>query len=261
MVSHTKTFREFWAEVKTPFLWVCIKVFTRLPVAIIAAIVVIRAMQCAGWMGDESDRAVACAEILVPKVLVANIFAFLPKLFIMMLVGLPWLLLGALYLEWNQYKKDQPPGFGVYGMRTAPNGGWMRLNFNRLVTGKAWEEYDNVQLNRISDSENQLGGNFSDHKILAMTQAVSKRFTSFLRHPTIESAECIEWHIHARSGEEVRLRLEQTAKERQAWVLTACLYEWTGRKQPARLIQTHVTRFGLSTDAAAPGIAKATLTS
>ena len=250
MVPQAKTFRDFWAEVKTPFLRDCVKIFIRLPVAIVAAIVVIRAMQCAGWMGDESDRAVACAEIWAPKVLASNIVNFLPKLFMLMVVGLPWLLLGGLYLEWDKYKKDKPHGFGVYGMRTAPNGGWMRLNFDRLVTGKAWEKYDDVQLNKISDSENHLCGHFTDQEVMVMVKAVSRRFTSFLRKPTVENAQCIEWHIHANSGEEVRLRLEPVATDKLPWVLTAYLYEWAGRKQPARLIQTHVTRFGLSTDVA-----------
>jgi hypothetical protein len=248
MATHDQTFCDFWTEIKVPFLRDCVKAFIRFPIAIVIAIVVIRAMQCSGWMGDESDRSVACAEILRPMILASNIKAFLPILLIATLAGLPWLLLGAFYLEWDKYKKDRPHSFGVYGRRTAPNGGWLVSNFERIVSGKAWEKFVDVQLHKISDSETQLRGNFTDQEIITMVKAASKRFTSFLRKPNIETDRCLEWHIHANSGEEVKLRLERSADAAHNWILTASRYDWAGRKNPPTLVETHTTKFVVRRD-------------
>lgn len=165
-------------------------------------------------------------------------------------ICLPIIHLSVLYLEWDKYKKDRPHSFGVYGRRTAPNGGWLLSNFERIVSGKAWEKFVDVQLHKISDSETQLRGNFTDQEIITMVKAASKRFTSFLRKPNIETDRCLEWHIHANSGEEVKLRLERCADAAHNWILTASRYDWAGRKNSPTLVEAHTTKFVVRRDSA-----------
>lgn len=256
--QRTLSFQEFWTEIGEGFLKAASKSILLFLPAVFLAVYVVLIWTCLDPSDPQRER--ACHVAINPSVWMEAFVEGLPRTLKLMAAGIPPILLGILYLEWDKYKKDKPHGFGVYGRRTAPNGGWMLSSFDRIVTGRAWEKYDNVHLNRISDSENHLCGNFSNLEVVAMVKAASRRFTSFLRKPTISEPECIEWHIHANSGEEVTLRFEQVAGKTQSWILTACLFEWSGRQQSARLVKRHVTRFFLSDNVATSGENPATST-
>jgi hypothetical protein len=237
----TRNFSDFWSGIGKSFLIAALKAKIYFLITLPLLVIFFRWIQCNGWWGyTDPVKTDACVDMAYPFLYWTRILGDFPRV---VLPGFIIVLLAILYLEWDKYKKDKPSGFGEYGRRTTPNGGWMRLNFERLTTGQAWDKYEDAHLEKINDTENHLFGNFTDQEIVAMTKAASKRFTNFLRKPTVETSKCIEWHIHASSGDEVKLRLENVAETRSSWVLTASFFEWAGRRKPAQLTQTHVTRF------------------
>jgi hypothetical protein len=241
MIMAAKTFSAFWSEIGRSFLIAALKAKLYFLITLPVLVILLRWAQCNGWWGyTEPVKSQACVDMAYPFLYWTRILADFPRVF---LPGFVIVLLAILYLEWDKYKKDKPQGFGVYGMRTAPNGGWLLSNFERIVSGKAWEKFAGVELHKVSDSENHLRGHFTDQEIINMVKAVTKRFTSFLRKPTIETNCCIEWHIHANSGEEVKLRLERRLGASQIWILIASRFDWVGRNQPPRLVETHHTEF------------------
>lgn len=241
-----KSFSDFWSEIGRSFLIAVLKAKLYFLITMPVLIILFRWVQCKGWWGySEPVKSQACVDMAHTFLYWTRILADFPKVF---LPGFFIVLLAILYLEWDKYKKDRPPSFGVYGRRTAPNGGWLLSNFERIVSGKAWEKFVDVHLHKISDSETQLRGNFTDQEIITMVKAASKRFTSFLRKPNLETDRCLEWHIHANSGEEVKLRLERSADAAQNWILIASRFDWAGRINPPTLVETHTTEFVVRRD-------------
>ena len=236
----TRNFPDFWSEIGKSFLIGALKATIYFLIILPLLVIFFRWIQCNGWWGyTDPVKTHACVDMAHPFLYWTRILGEFPRVF---LPGFIIVLLAILYLEWDKYKKDLPSGFGMYLGWTVPSGGWMRANFERLVSTQAWAKFQEIEAVYISESEAHLRGAFSDQRITDMTKGISKRITSFLRDSQIDEADCMEWLIHANSGEELKLRLEREEGD-ASWQLTASLFEWNGRKQPARLIKTHVTRF------------------
>ena len=245
MPQSEKVFHEFWREIKSDILCEHFKVLIRLPLAIIGAIVVVRLLRCAGIGVDEELRQYECSIVLNPILLFESLMSFFPIMMKGIVAAMPFLFCAVLYLEWDRYKKDEASHLGGYWGWTVPNRPWSRSNFERLVTGQAWEGHPNLSFKALDAHSAQVTGTWSDAEILRIIQGVSRRYTSLLRKPRRQSPDGIEWHFLINGGDELTITFERTTPNTSNWRLTVQLYEWAGRRQPPRLAQTHTTEFVL----------------
>jgi hypothetical protein len=238
MNTPKKEFRDFWAEVGRPFITGCAKTAIFFPPAIILAIVTTRLLQCGGLIGDNAQKAIACAEVLTPAVLLSHMLAFLPTLFTGTLVGLPPLFLCIFSLEWSKYKKDAPSGF-VYDK-------FWNEGSRGVTTRKSELMVDVLTMGDVAvpavESKNgfrRFEGAFSDEQF----QKFLRSYIGWWNKP-VEKAEGEEkWRILIRNGSEIHIALQRKPSAPSTWVMTTEFYEWAGRKQPHTLVETFVTEF------------------
>lgn len=231
------SFKDFWHQIGEAYLKAVLKTIALLPFVICGAFTLLILFRCFTEQGD-----FYCNHLLS-----LDLFRFLyvqtPTLLKAMLFGLPPILLAVLYLEWDKYKKDEAPHLGGYWGWTVPNRPWSRSNFERLITGQAWEGYPNLNFKALDAHSAQVTGTWSDEALLRIIKGVSRRYTSLLRKPRHQTPDSVEWHFLINGGDELTLTFERAMPNTSNWRLRVQLYAWAGRRQPPRLAQTHTTEF------------------
>ena len=226
------SWEEFWKESGTAFLKASGKSLALFPVAVFFAVLVSLVFECIG--GPDQRSEIACAVARAPMRIFLDIAGELHWILPIMTIPLP----GILYLEWCKYKEDKPSGFIYLKVRNEVTW-WVARRRKQLMADSlilGGHSFDAVE---VKDRFRRFTGPFSE-------PALQKYFTSFVgtwKKPIKEREGHQRWRILIRNGDEVHINVRRQSSEPLTWVMTVEFFNWNGRRQPAKLAETHVTEF------------------
>jgi hypothetical protein len=84
----------------------------------------------------------------------------------------------------------------------------------------------------------QIQGEFTEEEI----REYAKRVVGWWHKPIRSDDLGMHWHLFIRNGDEVQIYQARNAQS-GAWSMRVEFYEWAGRRNPAQLVQTHITEF------------------
>lgn len=227
------SFAGFWQEVRTPYIKLCISIAWRLPLFVLLGLPIVAISKCYGWL-DQPDPH-ACAILQNPSIALARLTDVVAlQLYLwFLLVGYALIL----YLEWDKYRKDEPSYLTHSKGCEGPPGYTRRL---KVVSDDSLT-MDSMVLHAdvLSSNHRRYRGAFSEATLI---RYIRQRFARTENKPTTDSADHVHWHIRQNNGNEVRIDL--TRQEGiSTWTLRTEFYQWSGRKSPPTLAETHITEF------------------
>lgn len=230
--EHIPTFDDFWHETRRPYIRFCLTMAVYLPLAILAGMFAARALQC--YLHVDNIVAVACADLWHPRGMFDRWLHLLPEIYLLM----PVVLIAALYLEWDKYRKDEPSYF--------THGTFWCEGYRGTTTRQKELQLDTSNIGRARVDALVLGkhhrrftGDFSTDQL----QRYLREYIGWWNKPKSVSEAQKSWRILIRNGDEVHIHLQQGLQEPTTWTLRTEFYQWTGRKNPPTLVETHVTEF------------------
>jgi hypothetical protein len=232
--ARTLSFQEFWQQSRRRYLRFCFAMAVNLPLAILAGMFAARGLQC--YLHVDNIVAIACADLSHPMGMLVRWLHLVPEIYLLM----PIVLAAALYLEWSQYRKDEPSYFTHSKGCEGPPGYTRRL---KLVNGSTLQIEDFVlQAEVIAAGHKRYAGDFTEAQLLRYLKG---RFARTENKPSLEASDHLQWRIRQNNGNEVGVDLKRAAGKPTTWTLRTEFYQWAGRKSPPTLVETHVTEFVL----------------
>ncbi|MDZ4282053.1 MAG: hypothetical protein U1C04_14950 [Hydrogenophaga sp.] len=226
------TFDDFWHETRRPYIRFCLTMAVYLPLAILAGMFAARALQC--YLHVDNIVAVACADLWHPRGMFDRWLHLLPEIYLL----IPVVLLAALYLEWDKYRKDEPSYFthGTFWCQSKPWVDFWKKQFSELTIRLGEAALEAVE---VAPGHRLVRGDFSEKEVLAY----SRKLAGWWNKPKESMAEHTRWQILIRNGDEVHIHLHRHPGETTTWTLRTESYQWAGRKSPPTLVETHITEF------------------
>lgn len=228
-------FREFWREMSGRLIRFWLGLLWRANLLVLIIGVVAQFLNCMEPSPTIVYHAFACKDLQNPLEVLKS-FGH-SKLPLAISAGVTIIFGYMLGVEWGEYSKDKPSNF-THGTWRCESPAWMLKWKQKLLQRNKRIGQVEVVARDAGTNRYYIQGEFTEDEI----RVHAKRFVGWWHKPIRSDELGMHWHLFIRNGDEVQVNLKRNAQS-GAWSMRVEFYEWAGRRNPAQLVQAHVTEF------------------
>lgn len=228
------SFEEFWSEMRGRLTWFGFGLLWRVPAAVLASGFVVQLWYCLDMWSVQ--HALACKDLQNPLGMLERFsHSMLPlALFACALI----VFLYMIGIEWGAYKQNEPSHFTHRTWRCGSYL-WIQKWKQELFRKKRRVGQIQIEAEELDSNHYRVQGGFAEREMLTYV----KRWVGWWNKPRRADDQGMSWVLFVRNGDQVHVDLERDVDQPGVWTMRTIFYEWDGRKNPPRRVQTHITEF------------------